>query len=104
MLNKIYLAVPGENQITIINVYKYKIIKIIKVPDSSWFFGSCKVNENILFTGDRSHAIKQWRIEGSDLIFVSKKENAHDGDINTLVNLENGHFASGSDGGTIKIW
>ena len=104
ILNKNILAVPGENQITIINIDKYKQVKIIKVPDSSWILGSCKINENILFTGERNHSIRQWKIEEDNLILVSKKDNAHDGDINTLVNLGNGHFASGSDGGIIKIW
>ena len=104
ILNKNILAVPGENQITIIDIDKYKQVKIIKVPDSSWFLGSCKINENILFTGERNHSIRQWKIEEDNLILVSKKDNVHDGDINTLVNLGNGHFASGSDGGIIKIW
>ena len=104
ILNKNILAVPGDNQITIINIDKYKQVKIIKVPDSSWILGSCKINENILFTGERNLSIRQWKIEEDNLILVSKKDNVHDGDINTLVNLGNGHFASGSDGGIIKIW
>ncbi len=98
------MAVPGENQITIIDIDKYKQVKIIKVPDSSWILGSCKINENTLFTGERNLSIRQWKIEEDNLILVSKKDNAHNGDINTLVNLGNGHFASGSDGGIIKIW
>ena len=104
MLNKNILAVPRENKITIINIDKYKQVKVIQVPDSSWIFGSCKINDNIIFTGERNRAIRQWKIEGDNLFLVSKKDNAHDGDINTLVNLGNGHFASGSDGGIIKIW
>ena len=104
ILNKNILAVPGKNQITIINIDKYKQVKIIKVPDSSWILGSCKINENILFTGERNLSIRQWKIEEDNLILVSKEDNAHNGDINTLVNLGNGHFASGSDGGIIKIW
>ena len=104
ILNKNILAVPGDNQITIINIDKYKQVKIIKVPDSSWILGSCKINENTLFTGERNLSIRQWKIEEDNLILVSKKDNAHNGDINTLVNLGNGHFASGSDGGIIKIW
>ena len=98
------MAVPGENKITIINVNKYKIARIVETNDSKWIFGSCIINEIMLFTGDRNYSIRQWKIDGDNLILVSKKNNAHDGDINTLINLEDGHFASGSDGGTVKIW
>ena len=104
MLNELYLGVPGKNQISIINVDQYKLIRIIEINDSNWIFGSCVINNNILFTGDRNKDIIQWKIEGDNLIFISKKENAHDDDINTLVYLENEHFASGSNGGIIKIW
>ena len=104
MLNEEFLAVPGEKRITIINVNTYKIARIIEVKDSSWIFGSCIMNENMLFTGDNSCSIRQWKIEGDNLILVSIKNNAHEGDINTLINLGEGHFASGSDGGTVKIW
>ena len=37
-------------------------------------------------------------------ILVSKKEKAHDGYINVLLNLGNGFIASGSDDKTINIW
>ena len=104
MLNELYLGVPGKNQISIINVDQYKLIRIIEINDSNWIFGSCVINNNILFTGDRNKDIIQWKIEEDNLIFISKKENAHDDDINTLVYLENEHFASGSNGGIIKIW
>ena len=104
MLNEDFLAVPGENRITIINVKKYKIARIIEIKDSSWILGSCLMNENILLTGDRNYSIRQWKIEEDNLILISKKDRVHDGDINTLINLGEGHFASGSDGGTVKIW
>ena len=35
---------------------------------------------------------------------MSKKENAHEKEINVLLNLGNGFIASGSDDYTIKIW
>ena len=104
MLNELYLGVPGKNRISIINVDQYKLIRVIEIGGSDWIFGTCVINNNILFTGDRNKNIIQWKIKGDNLIFISKKENAHDDDINTLVYLENGHFASGSNGGIIKIW
>ena len=104
MLNEDFLAIPGKDKITILNVKIYKISRIIEINDSSWILGNCKINENMLFTGDRNLTIRQWKIEGDNLILISKKNLAHDGDINTLINLGNGHIASGSDGGIIKIW
>jgi WD40 repeat protein len=58
----------------------------------------------MLLTGDGAKTIRQWKIEGDNLILVSKKENAHDGWINVLLNLGNGFIASGSNDYSIKIW
>ena len=61
-------------------------------------------NKNMLLTGDGEGIIRLWRIEGNNLILVSKKEKAHDGPIYDLVNLGNGNIASDSWDMTIKIW
>ena len=58
----------------------------------------------MLLTGDYSETIRQWKIEGDNLILISKKEKTHDYDINVLLNMGNGFIASGSDDKTIKIW
>ena len=58
----------------------------------------------MLLTGDYSKVIRQWKIEGDNLILFSSKENAHNKDINVLLNLGEGHIVSGSDDKTIKIW
>ena len=62
------------------------------------------LNKNMLFTGDYSYTLRQWKIEEDNLILVSKKEKAHDNYINVLLNIGNGFIASGSDDKTIKIW
>ena len=62
------------------------------------------LNENILFTGDSNKVIREWKIEGDNLILISQKENTHNGNINTLINLGDGHIASGSNDKLIKIW
>ena len=62
------------------------------------------LNKNMLLTGDASKVLRQWKIEGDNLILVSKKEKAHDGWINVLLNIGNGFIASGSDDKTINIW
>ena len=58
----------------------------------------------MLLTGDSKGIIRQWRIEGDNLILISKKEKAHDYGIFGLLNLGNGYIASGSFDKTIKIW
>ena len=58
----------------------------------------------MLLTGDEKGIIRQWRIEDDNLILVSKKENAHDDFIRVLLNLGNGHIASGSRDESLKIW
>ena len=62
------------------------------------------LNKNMLLTGDQSYTLRQWKIEEDNLILVSKKEKAHDDNINVLLNIGNGFIASGADDKTIKIW
>ena len=104
MINKDLLLIPGENKISIINVNKYNLIRIIDVPGSSYICGACMLNNNMLLTGDYNEIIRQWRIEEDNLILISKKEKTHDYVINYLLNLGDGHIASASDDSTIKIW
>ena len=104
MINKELLVVPGENKISIINVNEYKLVRIIEVPGSSWICGVCMLNKNMLLTGDYAEVIRQWKIEGDNLILISQKDKTHDSDINVLLNIGDGHIASGSDDKTIRIW
>ena len=104
MINKELLVIPGENKISIVNVNEYKSLRIIEVPGSSWICGVCMLNKNMLLTADFAEVIRQWKIEGENLVLISKKEKAHDKDINVLLNLGDGHIASGSDDRTIRIW
>ena len=46
--------------------------------------GVCLLNKDMLLTGDYSEIIRQWKIEGDNLILISKKEKAHDNDINWI--------------------
>ncbi len=81
-----------------------KLIRIIEAPGSSYICGVCLLNKNMLLTGDYSKVIKQWKIEGDNLILISSKEKAHDSGINVLLNFGDGHIVSGSEDYTIKIW
>ena len=104
MITKDLLLITGCDKISIININNYKLLRIIDVPGADWIRGVCMLNQNMLLTGDNAKIIRQWRIEDDNLILVSKKEKAHDLDINVLLNLGNGHIASGSYDNTIKIW
>ena len=104
MINKELLLIPGEYKISIINTNKYNLLKIIKVPNSCRIIGVCMMNENILLTGDDNKAIRQWKIEGDNLILISIKENAHDDTIFSIINRGDGHIISGSFDKSIKIW
>ena len=104
MIKKDLLLVPGNNQMSIINTNEYKLIRVIDVFDSSDITGLCLLNKNMLLTGDVKNIIRQYKIEGDNLILISKKENAHDKEINVLLNMRNGFIASGADDNTIKIW
>ena len=105
MMTKDLLLITGYNKISIINVNNYKL-RIINVPEAGYIWGVCILNQNMLLTGDSKGIIKQWRIEDDNLILVSKKEIAHDDYIRVLLNLGNGHIASGSGSfdKAIKIW
>ena len=104
MISKDLLFISGENKISLININYYELIREIKVSNSGWIKGACMLNKNILFIGDNKGIIKEWKIEENNLILISKKEKAHNDCINTLLNIGNGHIASGSDDNSIKIW
>ena len=104
MISECLLLIPGENKMTLINVNEYKIIKNIEVPGSSWLLGVCFLNKNMILTGDYSKTIKQWKIEGDNLILISKREKVHTDNISVLLNLGNGYIASASDDSSIIIW
>ena len=104
MISKELLLIPGINKISIININEYNLIRIIDVSNSNRIAGVCMLNENILLTGDKNGIIRQWKIEGDDLILISIKEKAHNDFIWCLVNIGDGHIASGSGDGLIKIW
>ena len=104
MMTNDLLLIPGDNKISIINVNQYKLVRVIEVLGSSSICGVCILNKNMILTGDYSEIIRQWRIEGDNLVLVSKKEKTHNSDINVLLNMGNGYIASGSDDKTIKIW
>ena len=77
MISKNLLFISGQNNISIININYYELIREIKMPNSGWIFRACMLNKNILFTGYGEGIIREWKIEKDNLILISKKENAH---------------------------
>ena len=104
MISKELLFIFGYNKISIININEYELIREIEVSNSGWIRGACMLNENIMLTGDDNSNIREWRIEGDNLILISTKEKAHNSSIFTLLNMGNGYIASGSSDKLIKIW
>ena len=105
MITKSLLLIGGFNILFIINVNTHYLINRIDISNSGFISNACILNNNILLTSDSNSKIKQWKIEGDNLILISEKENVHDKKwIKTLLNLNNGHFISGGDDGVINYW
>ena len=104
MISKELLLIPGINKISIININTHNLLKTIDVPNSNKIISVCMLNENILLTGDYNKAIRQWKIEGDNLILKSIKENAHNDMVLSLIKIGDRHIISGSRDNLFKIW
>ena len=104
MMTKDLLLVAGENKMTIINTNSHSVVRSIDVSGSSSIYAACLLTDDTLLTCDYNLRIIQWKIEGDDLILISKKENAHDSRINTIKQLGNGLILSVDNNGEVKIW
>ena len=49
MIRKELLLIPGINKISILNINKYNLVRIIDVPNSNSITGVCKLNDNIIY-------------------------------------------------------
>ena len=104
MITKDLLFIGGESKISIVNVNQYNIVRVIDTHGSSMINCICMLNQNVLLTGDQTNIIRQWRIEGDNLILISKGKKIHKYAVYSLVNLGDGHIASCSGDYTIRIW
>jgi len=98
------LAVGGTDNIFIINVLTQQKVNEIKIQGSSCITCFCKLNDNILLTGDCSNTIRQWKITGEFLIQEYLKEKSHGSQIRVIEKYDNGLIATCSDDGSFKIW
>ncbi len=104
MITKDLLICGGIDQLYIINVNKYIMIRIVKIDNHGWYNGFCMLNENMFLTGSSDGIIRQWKIKDDEINLISKKENAHYFSIYDIIKLKNGNIASCSGDHTIKIW
>ena len=103
-IKKDLLVVSGHDQLYIININSYEIIRTIDSPGSGCMVCNLLLNENILLTGDNNGRLIQWKIENNNLQRISIKEKAHDGRVNTLLKIGNGLILTASDDKLVKIW
>ena len=104
MISKDLLTAGSSDKILIINVNSHNIIRTINSSGSSYIHTICMINENQLLTGDSNRKIKQWKIEGDNLILISTKENAHNNYIYTILKIGDNHILTGDYSGEEKIW
>ena len=104
MITTDLLVIGGRDELFIINVNKYEIVRSVKIDNHGWYNGFCMLNENMFLTGGSDGIIRQWKIKGDNINLISKKENVHDNCIYGLIQLRNGNIASCSLDRSIKIW
>ena len=104
MIKKEFIVVSGHNQLYIININSYELIRTIDSSGSGYMTCNLLLNENILLTGDNNGRLIQWKIENDNLQRFSMKEKAHDGRVNTLLKIGNGLILTASDDKLVKIW
>ena len=59
MINKELLLIPGEAEISLVNVIEHRLIRIIKIPDSRQIYGICLLTKNMLLIGDYYGVLSQ---------------------------------------------
>ena len=101
MINERCLCVGGSDKIYLIDVYNKTLIK--EVSESGSHYCLLKLNDNILLTGKDNGDITQWKIEENNLIFISKKEKAHQDWIGELIRFDDLIISCSYDN-SIKIW
>ena len=103
MITKDLLLIGGEGLLYIVNVNTHNLIRTINIPDSRGFNDICVLNKNMFLTCD--DGIKQWKIEGDNIILISEKKKAHGGCyLLTLLKFPDGHIISGDGHGLILFW
>ena len=103
MIDDKFLCVFGKNEITVFNVFKYNIVNKINTLKSD--FLSCFILiQDRLITGDWNGNLKEWKIEGSNIVEKTIMERAHTTGIVSMDLLQDGRIVTASQDKTLKIW
>ena len=103
-LSDTYLLVGATNAILIFDINQHRQIREIESTNSSAITSFVKINKNCLLSADCNGNIKQWIIDGDNLILENVKNNAHGGQIRMIRRNEEGLIITCSDDKSIKIW
>ncbi len=99
-----YLLVGATNAILIFDINQHRQIKEIESNNSNVIMSFIKLDKNCLLSADCKGNIKQWIINGDNLILENEKNNAHEGQIRMIRRNEEGLIITCSDDYSIKIW
>ena len=91
------LIIGGIDKISLVNVYRYELIREINV------FNSINNCENMFITGDSCGKIRQWKIEDDNIKIISIK-NVNEKPLLVLFKIGNGRILSSSSDNFIRIW
>ena len=97
------LIIGGIDKISLVNVYRYELIREINVFNSINNCGFCMLNENMFITGDSCGKIRQWKIEDDNIKIISIK-NVNEKPLLVLFKIGNGRILSSSSDNFIRIW
>ena len=65
--------------------------------------GICMLNSNVIITGGENGIIREWTIQGDNLILELESPKIVNEFTYSIVKMKNGHFASCNENKTIKI-
>ena len=103
-LSDTYLLVGATNSILLFDINQHRQIKEIESENSSVITSFIKIDNKCLLSADCKGNIKQWIIDGDNLILENVKNNAHEGQIRMIRRNEEGLIITCSDDQSIKIW
>ena len=103
-LSDTYLLVGATNSILLFDINQHRQIKEIESENSSAITSFIKIDNKYLLSADCKGNIKQWIMDGDNLILENVKNNAHEGQIRMIRRNEEGLIITCSDDQSIKIW
>ena len=99
------LLIPGLNVINIIDLNEYQVKRKIDILEGGGLVcGICMLNSNVIITGGENGIIREWTIEGDNLILELESPKIVNEFTYSIVKMKNGHFASCNENKTINIW